>query len=92
MSIRRFPISLAAMRALAVVALLCAAVAGFTTAQFRYRDFFSGVTVGILLVLVIALFRANPSDIENDETMGAHEIQRSGTPPKSLEQPRDSRD
>lgn len=64
MSLRRFPASLTALRGLAIAAIVCASVAAFTNAQFRYREFFSGVTVGILLVLVISLFSAHPAEVE----------------------------
>jgi hypothetical protein len=74
MSIRRFPVSLSAMRTLAVAALLCAAAAGFPSVQFKYRDFFSGVTVGILLVLVIALFRSHSAEVDGDGTTDAKPI------------------
>jgi hypothetical protein len=90
MSIRRFPVSLAAMRSLAVAALLCASVSGFTTTQFRYRDFFSGVTVGILLVLVIALFRAHSAEVDGDETGDANRIQRPGLPQNISEKESDN--
>jgi hypothetical protein len=80
------------MRTLAVAAILCAAVTGFPSAQFKYRDFFSGVTVGILLVLVIALFRAHSAEVDGDDSTGGNEIQRPGTQKKSLAQTRDNRD
>jgi hypothetical protein len=64
MSMRRFPASLTALRALAIIATVCAAAATFSHAQFRYKDFLGGVTIGILLVLVIALFSAHPAEVE----------------------------
>jgi hydrogenase-4 membrane subunit HyfE len=81
MSMRRFPASLTALRTLAVVAVACAAVAAFTNAQFRYRDFFGGITVGILVVLVIALFTAHAAEVEGP---GSPPSPRNGSDETSL--------
>ena len=91
MSIRRFPVSLAAMRTLAVAALLCAAATGFPSTQFKYRDFFSGVTVGILLVLLIALFRTNSAEVDGDHAVGPKQIPEADLQKRIADEQRNNR-
>jgi hypothetical protein len=45
------------MRVLLIVALACACLATFSPATYRYHEFFSGVTLGVLLVATLVSFR-----------------------------------
>jgi 4-hydroxybenzoate polyprenyltransferase len=64
MSMRLLPATLRAMRALAVAALVCAAIAAYSAANYRYHQFFAGATIGVLLVLIVMLFRAPAAEVE----------------------------
>jgi len=48
-----------------VAALASAAATAYTPATHHYHSFFSGVTVGILLVLAVSLFRAHAAEVED---------------------------
>jgi len=64
MSLRTIPATLRTMRLLALLALALAAVSAYATPAFRYRMFCAGSAVGVLLVLVVVLFRAHPAEVE----------------------------
>ena len=64
MSMHLLPATLRAMRGLAIAALICAAIAAYSAANYRYHQFFAGATVGILLVLIVMLFRAPAAEVE----------------------------
>jgi bacteriorhodopsin len=66
MSLHRFPVSLNALRALAVAGAACGAASAYTPASYRYHSFFAGATVGILVVLAAMLFRAHPAEVEDE--------------------------
>jgi hypothetical protein len=75
MSMRLLPATLSAMRGLAIAALVCAAVAAYSLPSYRYHQFFAGATVGILLVLIVILFRAPAAEVE----IMPHESPNGGT-------------
>ena len=64
MSLRLPPASLRALRGLGVVAVVSAAATAYTPATYRYHSFFAGVTLGLLLVLTVMLFRAHAAEVE----------------------------